>query len=75
MITKLPCKGCYSYSTREGCYKHKDNCPCVKCLIKMVCNTACDNLKQTRLDEIGIDAPCEGLRVYNWKKENIGMLK
>ena len=42
------CRGCYSYGKNDCVYigykteKETISCPCVMCLIKVVCSEACD---------------------------------
>ena len=57
------CKGCKScidpFSTQlQICFYNMqhihfiDNCPCRKCLIKVMCNTLCKEFKEQRYEQI-----------------------
>ena len=45
------CNGCLMYENYKGCtirIRDYSNCPCQTCLIKMVCETACEEMKSHR---------------------------
>ncbi len=50
MTTNNDCKGCYSKSRNNICVRmhHYKNgiCPCVTCLIKVMCMEACDEYRK-----------------------------
>jgi hypothetical protein len=49
------CKGCKALD--EGCplifyYANTDECPCFKCLVKIMCSQACDDWRKIRNEKI-----------------------
>jgi hypothetical protein len=49
MITNQCCKGCFTISCNFYGYNHTGDCPCTDCVIKMMCNTPCDDFTHFRL--------------------------
>ena len=56
------CEGCLAYTYSDGsemvcCYESKYNingeCPCVKCIVKMMCLSICDDYKEFRKKNTG----------------------
>jgi len=54
MDNKNECEGCVIYNTEKGLscplieYNEHINCPCRKCLIKVMCTTSCDEFIEYR---------------------------
>jgi len=51
-MSDITCKGCVLYIPKSMCtIADTSKCPCLRCLVKMVCIDACDDMKeQTKLN-------------------------
>ena len=52
----LKCRGCRTKDLKHGCRilnsDNYHNCPCGECLIKIMCEVGCENLRDATIDDM-----------------------
>ena len=72
------CKGCLGLGHKGSCLNvvesritETNRCPCMNCIVKMICRTQCNDFKVF----LGINGPkwFKGKYTFRWRKTNEGV--